>query len=55
MCDFSLCIGCPFDDPDFGCLRSPGDACRLVDDATQTGDRLLAPRAQDVLQMEVTS
>ena len=55
MCDFSLCIGCPFDDPDFGCLRSPGDDCRLVGDVTQSGDRSPAPRAQDVLQMEVTS
>lgn len=38
MCDFSLCIGCPFDDPDFGCLRSSGDVCRLVDVGSQISD-----------------
>lgn len=55
MCDFSLCIGCPFDDPDFGCLRSPGDVCRLVDDVTHPVDCSPAPRAQDVLHKEVSS
>ena len=40
MCEFSLCIGCPFDDPDFGCLRSPGDDCRLVEPAALDEDQL---------------
>lgn len=55
MSEFSLCIGCPFDDPDFGCLRSSGEDCRLVGDVTQTEDRSPAPRPHDVLQMEVLS
>ena len=55
MCDFSLCIGCPFDDPDFGCLRSPGDACRLVVDVAQSSDRSPESRLQDVLHTEVTN
>ena len=55
MCDFSLCIGCPYDDPDFGCLRSPGDDCRLVDHVTHNEDQKPAPRAYDVLHKEVSS
>ena len=55
MCDFSLCIGCPYDDPDFGCLRSPGDDCRLTGDVTHSEDQKPAPWAQDVLHMEVSS
>lgn len=50
MSNFSLCLGCPFDDPDFGCLRSPGDDCRLAGDVTQSAAAAPAPRAQDVLQ-----
>ena len=55
MSDFSLCIGCPFDDPDFGCLRSPGDACRLVDDVTQSAECSPEFRPQVVLHEEVSS
>ena len=50
MCEFSLCIGCPFDDPDFGCLRSPDDDCMLVGDVTRTAAAAPAPRIDRVLQ-----
>lgn len=49
MSDFSLCLGCPFDDPDYGCLRSDVDECRLCG-VTHDDARSCRPDPNTVLQ-----